>query len=235
MRGLKKHCPMPLPCHCHAMLQLRTEPQRNGLTRNCCRLPSPATFQLSLWPLPNTHVPSEYEIKASRHLPSHRSLAWNSGSRKQLSRPFQVTSHQIVEHPKLPGIPPLHALHALPCWYSSRLQLSKPRRRHTKRITSTCCKLEVRHPKTRKRRTSRKIRKSLKLEVPPSKKHMDKAGSEDLGSETFTTFTSDIRRLRPPRRCSRCRSAPSCHGGNRRTRRMDASCIESQAPHTFAL
>ena len=79
------------------------------------------------------------------------------------------------------------------------------------------------------------IRKSLMLEVPPSKKHMDKAGSEDLGSETFTTFTSDIRRLRPPRRCSRCRSAPSCHGGNRRTRRMDASCIESQAPHTFAL
>lgn len=40
---------------------------------------------------------------------------------------------------------------------------------------------------------------------------MGKAGSDDLGSETFTTFTSDIR-LRPPRRCSRYRSAPSCHG-----------------------
>ena len=117
MRGLKKHCPMPLPCHCHAMLQLRTEPQRNGLTRNCCRLPSPTTFQLSLWPLPNTHVPSEYEIKASRHLPLFRSLAWNSGSRKQLSRPFQVTSHQIVaagirnsRRPACPACPACPAL-----------------------------------------------------------------------------------------------------------------------------
>ena len=153
MRGLKKHYPMPLPCHCHAMLQLRTEPQRNGLTRNCCRLPSPATFQLSLWPLPNTRL-SHRNMK-SRHLGISLFFAaclkfWES---KAAIQAFPG------DKPSLPGIPPLHALHALhalPCWYSSRLQLSKPRRRHTKRITSTCCKLEVRIPsKTRKRKSQK--------------------------------------------------------------------------------
>lgn len=139
---------MPLPLPCHASAENRTT--KKWADEELLPLAKPCHFSVKLvTPSQHMSVPSEYEIKASRHLPSFFA-AWPEILGVESSYPglSRCTAfHQIVEHPKLPGIPPLHALHALPCWYSSRLQLSKPRRRHTKRITSTCCKLEVRHPK----------------------------------------------------------------------------------------